>query len=522
MSVHRLLASFSLIGLLLSLQSLAITGCFSALGSGIKREDCMRVAAQQPLSRFNVRTDVAINFIRCNGQSSYYDPSFAFSMPQGSAFGSCAVGLDLLSRGSSATSQVRPATWDHLESEMSGLVKRCVDDGGGLGGNHTWGGFVFVVTNPTQVDTAHTCLALPGPEDDLDLGQCMARRAEIAANVPPGGSVVAMDQGPGPSAPNSEALPGGAGLAGHKKGGAWMQYQQGERSSTGYWTLLRSGMNTYPLNSHRPPYVFDGKQWQAFNGPVVPISGAVIRVPDHLLPVAQHNVIVWHADIWIPVLDSTTAHPSQWWVFVANQWVPLSPSLIDAANWVLRLGAWRVVAGSWFYTPSVSRDSVQGSSYTSSWDATGSSHTLVSPIPMRLAQPQSVTISPSLPQSSESSNPMADEFLRLQGIGHGYLTRYAQLQSTTTLPSLLQPTETSNPMLDELRMMQGIAYFDFLTRWAQPRSTTISPSRTQSSGTSNPTLDEFEALWRMGYFDFLTGEPDRSDSRAEKRPRTTM
>ena len=509
----------SLITLLFSLRTKATTGCFSALGTGIMHEDCLRVKTQRLHPPSNVRTDIGINFLRCNGQNSYCDPSFAFSVPQGSAFGTCALGFDLLGHEPNTVNHLHPVTWDQLEGELSNLVRRCVDEGGGLGGNHTWDGFVFVLTNPTQVDTSHTCLALPGPEDYLDLGQCIARRAQLAAKSPSGGLTVATGQESEQPRLNLELLTSGASLAGHKKGGAWMTHKSGERSSTGYWTLLKGGMSTHSSNFAGPPFIFDGTQWQAFNGQVFPRSGAMIRVPDHLLRISPHNVLVWHNNIWIPDLDSTRVDHSRWWVFVTNQWVPLTPDLVDAAEWLLLLGGWRAIAGSWFYAKSVPRESIQELLSASSSVTTASSHTLVSPTPMRIAQPQMTTVISSLAHPLATSNPTLDVYMRFQGIGQEFLTRWPRIGSTTAIPNLLQPSETSNPILEELRMMQGIAYFDFLTQGAQPQPIL---TLTQPPGTPNSRISSHGLPHQMDPLEFLRESPDDPNTRAAKQPRTRL
>ena len=438
---------------LFSHPTLAITGCFSDLGTDIKWEDCLQVARQRPDLNKAPHT-----FSRCNGQHYFCDDFFDFSMPQGSAYGTCAFGVDL--RGNNAH-QVTIATWENLEREMAYLIQRCVLTNRGLGGNHTWGSFVFVSTNPIQVDTAHTCLALPGAEDYLDLGQCIASRAGVTASragavisvptdTPPGDPTMSLDSRPGPSAPRRAASIGGAAVPGHIKGGAWVLHGGGPCPATGCWTWLREGVtNPYPPGSRNRAWVHDSQAWQPWSGTLIPPGGAMVRLPDtifqspdHIGLLAQQVIVVWQPEMWIPTMDSTQADPDPWWIWLVGRWAPSSPALLNAADWILQNGAWRVMAGSWFFSRIVPRETVGG---TRADSAQGS--------------------------STRNRNHNPPEPLSLTTLSYNL--------SLTSLPS---------------------------------------PSATSSiASTSDP--DDF-MLQGIGYFDFLNSSGDSPDARATKRPRT--
>ena len=407
----------------------AATGCFPSLGTGIVWQDCMRAAAQRPSDH----NDGPMRFSRCNGQNSFCDSFFDFSMPQGSAYGTCAFGFDIFVSGPSSANQ-RTATWDDLEREMADLVTNCVGSSGGQGGNHTWQGFVFVVTNPTQVDTAHTCMSTPTLEENMNLAQCMSYRSQMEANAvahaPPEASEAVNDPGPGPEssaqAHQVEVTLNNLVVAGHKKGGAWVLWTNGDRSASGYWTMLKGGIeNLYPKGSRRRAYTYNGRAWSAWDGSRIPHSGAMIQVPEDVLPLPQHVVVVWKADMWIPTLSSLQADADAWWIWVAGQWTPLSPELLNVANWILEHGAWRVMAGSWFFSTSLRNSNAGGTSTGTSTRTSTKSRVTTNGEPRFLelanGQPSKTPppIPPPSPDSSTGSKPgLGDQFMMLHGIGH--------------------------------------------------------------------------------------------------------
>ena len=422
--IPKFFPSILLFTCFLPFSSSVITGCFSSLGTGIQWKDCWQAAAQRPSQHNNLLT-----FRRCNGQNSFCDQFFDFSMPQGSAHGTCALGIDLRSTGQSNVDPIQTTTWDNLERELAYLVSSCVGTHGGLGGNHTWESFVFVVTNPTQVDTDHTCMALPRSEDNLDLGQCIARRADLVTHVPtkapPGASSATLDSDPGPSTPRPPMPTVEGAGAGYRKGGAWVLYGSGFSAKGGVYTILEGGIeNFFPPGSRHRAWVYDGRIWNPWNGRLIPRGGAMVRLPDDLLPLAQ-VVVVWQPDIWIPTLDSTQADVDPWWVWVGGRWTPLTPALLDAAEWILHQGAWRVMAGSWFFSSIVPKESVRG---TMAMSLQGSSNQGVQ---IRLSSTTSRTPSQNL---------------------------------STTTRSPPSPTSSTASTSDQSDiMLQGIGYFDFLT-----------------------------------------------------------
>ena len=360
-------------------------------------------------------------------------------MPQGSAYGTCAFGFDVLESGPGSADQ-RTATWDDLEREMADLVTDCVGDSDeGQGGNHTWRGFVLVLVNPTQVDTGHTCLSPPTQEEYMNLAQCMTYRSQVeaavAVNAPPVASVAVINSDPGPGSSTqghqAEVALNNMVVAGHKRGGAWVLWTNGEHSAGGYWTMLKGGIeNLYVKGSRRRAYTYNGRGWSAWDGPRIPRSGAMIQVPENFLPLPQHVVVVWKADMWIPTLSSLQANADVWWIWVAGQWTPLSPELLSVVDWALEHGAWRVMAGSWFFSTSLRIDNAGDTSTsisTSTSTKSLSTKQLTTTdgrarfLEVEASQPSQTPppTPPSSPDTSTGSKPGPnDEFMMPQGMAH--------------------------------------------------------------------------------------------------------
>ena len=420
----------SFIALDFPLLAQATTGCFPSLGTGIRWQDCMQVAAQRPHDHHGG----SMVFTRCNGQRSYCDAFFDFSLPQGSAYGTCAFAFDLLN-SESENADLRTATWDDLEREMADLVAGCIDRSGGQGGNHTWRGFVFVVTNPTQVDASHTCLSPMGPEEHMNIAQCISYRTQVEANAianaPPEASMAAVDPDPDPGpgssvqAHQAEVALNNLVVAGHKRGGAWVLWKSGDRPTGGYWTMLKGGVeNLYPKGSQRRAYTYNGSGWSAWDGSRIPQSGAMIQVPENLLPMPQHVIVVWKADMWIPTLSSLEADPNVWWIWVAGRWTPLTLELLNVARWVTEHGAWRVMAGSWFFSAALRNDNAEGTSTGTSTMTSAKASTTTNSRPhfldLETLQPTRAPppTPPHSPNSSTGSKPgFRNEYMMLQGMG---------------------------------------------------------------------------------------------------------
>ena len=346
------------------------TGCYPSLGTGIRWQDCLRAGSARPHY-----LNHPLTFTRCHGQRFHCDPFSQDGMPQGNAFGTCAFGIDLLGSGPSNPTPVQTTSWAFLNVELTSLVSRCVTTGGGLGGNHTWGGFVFVVANPMQIDTANTCMALPGPEEYLDLGQCLARRAEIAANGPSTSAMAGLQVGAQQLASELVLFREGI-VAGHQKGVAWIDYRSAEKPTNGRWRVLKPGIaNPCPPGSPIRAYVNHGLLWKPYDGRRIPDGGAMIRLPDStgqsavlssiwwpsnfwlpsltiesLPPLGEEGIVVQQLNVWIPTIDSATADPNKWWVWLSSRWTPLSTAELVAAEWILQYGAWHVIAKSWYFS----------------------------------------------------------------------------------------------------------------------------------------------------------------------------
>ena len=358
------------------------TGCYASLGTGIRWQDCMRAGGSRPRYPNNPLT-----FNRCSGQRSYCDPFNPDGMPQGAAFGTCAFGIDLQGSGPPILNPTpaKTTSWALLNIELTSLVSRCVHAGGGLGGNHTWGGFVFVVANPVQIDTAHTCMALPGPEEYLDLGQCLARRSELAANGPSTSSMTGLQVGAGQLA--SELVPFRQGIVlGHRKGTAWLDHMSAKKPINGRWRVLKPGItNPFPPGSSAHAYVHDGLLWKPYDGQRIPEGGAMIRLPDStgqftaqsnvwqpsnfwiptLVPqsnvlLGEQGIVVQQSDVWIPTIDCRVADRNKWWIWLSSRWTPLSSAELITAEWILQYGAWHVIADSWYFSTYSPTPSVEG------------------------------------------------------------------------------------------------------------------------------------------------------------------